>query len=549
MLKNEYNIQIFHYGLYPKKIPVFRKYSVHLVILYTMSKVKNDSLFRLIKSLSKSEKWQFKVYASRVNAGKQKKFIELFDAISRQKEYNEAALLHLPGIMPSQLPNLKVNLYRQLLTNLALHNHNTPESTVARYTEHARFLYDKCLYADCLVILEKAKKWARENYQLALLLELLNIEKLAIIQTSAQNAAERVNRLIRETNDVAEQVQNINRYSNLSIQLSTFYQRLGFIRNNQDLVDVRQFYKKHAPKFHASQLSVLEKMYLYHTITGYNFFVQDFEAGYTNAKKWLALFDANPALVTAKTEMYIRALNNLLVAQNKLYLYNEFRETHQTLVSLKRRKDIVMSENLNLNLFKAIYIHEINRHFMLGEFKSGTRVVAALNKELMNFIPKLSKHTVMIFYYKIACLYFGSYQFKIAIKWLNLIINENQSDLREDLQSFARILRLISYYELNNTEMIEYNIRSTYRFLQKKQSFVKYQLLIMAFLRSIKKTDTEKETTRQFQRLKDDMQKLEKNKFERRAFIYFDIISWLESKIGKEPMQEIIKQKNRKILK
>jgi len=514
-----------------------------------MSKVKNDSLFRLVKSLTKSEKWQFKVYASRVQADKQKKFVELFDAISRQKEYDEQALTRIKSINPAQLPNLKVHLYKQLLTNLSNHNHTTPESLVTRYADHARFLYDKCLYADCLIILEKAKRSARENYQPVLLLELFNIEKLAVIQTSGPNAADKVNKLVDEITEVGKQIQNINRYSNLAIQLNIYYQRLGFIRNNNDLTSVRSFYRRHLPKFNPSKLSVLEKMYLYYTITGYNFFCQDFKAGYTNAKKWVAIFEDNPALITGKTELYIKALNNLLVAQNKLYLYSEFKETHNKLVSLKRRKDIMLSENLNLNLFKAIYIHEINRHFMLGEFKSGTRVVAALNKEIVEFIPKLNQNTVMILYYKIACLYFGSHQFKTAIKWLNRIINEKESSLREDLQSFARILRLISYYELNSTEMVEYNIRSTYRFLQKKQSFVKYQLLIMKFLRGIKKTDTEVEIGKQFGRLKVEMQKLEKNKFERRAFIYFDIISWLESKISQRPMEAIIKLKSRKILK
>jgi hypothetical protein len=203
----------------------------------------------------------------------------------------------------------------------------------------------------------------------------------------------------------------------------------------------------------------------------------------------------------------------------------------------------LLTENLNLNLFKAIYIHEMNRHFMLGEFKSGTRIVNALEKELLNFFPKLNRNTVMIFYYKIACLYFGAYQFKTALKWLNKIINERVSDTREDLQSFARILRLICYYELEDSEMIQYNILSTYRFLQKKQNFVSYQQLIMKFLRNIKKTDTRAKTIKQFALLKLQMKKIENNRFEKRAFIYFDMVSWLESKIENKTMQEIVQEK------
>ncbi|MDP2385065.1 MAG: hypothetical protein Q8M29_01720 [Bacteroidota bacterium] len=508
-----------------------------------MSKVKNDSIFSLINSLSKSEKWQFKVYANRLNKTGNKIFVEAFDIISGQKEYNEQELLSIEKLKPSQVPNIKQNLYKQILASLSNSSVMSQENQVTRYVEHAKFLYNKCLYNDCLIIIEKAKRAARENYQLIMMLELLELEKAAIIQTANDNISERIDKSVQEITEVSRQLQNINRFSNLSVRLTAFYQHVGFIRDNKDLKSVRDYYNKNFPEFNIRDLSELEQLYLYSTITSFYFFVQDFNKGYKYAKKWLQVFEHNPKLIKAKTELYIKALNNVLVAQNKLFLYAEFKEIHQRLVSLKRQKQIILTENLQLNLFKAIYIHEINRHFMLGEFKSGTRIVNALEKDLMNFIPKLNRNTVMIFDYKIACLYFGNYQFKVSIKWLNKIINEKTSDLREDLQSFARILRLICYFELEDAEMINYNVKATYRFLQKKHSFVKYQQLIMDFLRNSKKTDTRSNTIARFGQLKKNMQKLENNRFEKRAFIYFDIVSWLESKIENKSMQEIVQQK------
>lgn len=509
-----------------------------------MSKVRPDSLFNLVHALNKSEKWQFKVYANRLNKQKDKIFVQVFDLLERQKEYDESLISGIRGIKSAQIPNIKQNLYKQILASLSNSSVMAQENAVTRYVEHAKFLYNKCLYNECLIVIEKAKKAAREHFQLIILLELLELEKSAVLQTANENINQSIDRLVDEIAEVARQIQNINRFSNLSVRLTAFYRHVGSIRNKEDLKNVREYYMSNFPVFSMRQLSPLELLYLHLTVSGYYFFVQDHRNGYKYAKKCVQVFDEHPGLIKAKTELYIKALNNLLVAQNKLFLYSEFRETHHRLVSLKRQKQIVLNENLELNLFKAIYIHEINRHFMLGEFKSGTRIVNALEKELLNFIPKLNKNTVMTFYYKIACLYFGNYQFKTAIKWLNRIINEKASELREDLQSFARILRLICYYELDDAEMIVYNIRATYRFLQKKQSFVKYQQLIMGYLRSTKKTDTPAKTIGRFKELKQEMQKLENNRFEKRAFIYFDIVSWLESKIENRSMQEIVKQKS-----
>jgi hypothetical protein len=39
------------------------------------------------------------------------------------------------------------------------------------------------------------------------------------------------------------------------------------------------------------------------------------------------------------------------------------------------------------------------------------------------------------------------------------------------------------------------------------------------------------------------LQRYEKNRFETRAFMYLDIISWLESKIRHVPVQDVIREK------
>jgi hypothetical protein len=47
----------------------------------------------------------------------------------------------------------------------------------------------------------------------------------------------------------------------------------------------------------------------------------------------------------------------------------------------------------------------------------------------------------------------------------------------------------------------------------------------------------------QFEKLLVTLKNLEKNRLESRAFMYLDIISWLESKIDNKPVQDIIRQK------
>jgi hypothetical protein len=510
-----------------------------------MANVKSEQLFNLINALSKGEKRFFKLYVSRLGDTDAKKFIILFNAIEKQKVYDELKILSREKTLsPQQLPNLKTHLYFQLLKSLRLGNSNSLRSIkVLELIDYARLLYSKCLYKECVKMIDKAKKLAVSYDQSIFLLEILELEKLVISKTLDVGNKERVDQIIIETNSASDRIKNINSFSNLSIKLDSFYHQLGFVRDKSGLKKVTDFFRSSLPEYNIVHLSFQEKLYLYKSYVGYCLFIQDFSQGYGYAIKWVKLFEEQPEMRFLKPELYIKALNSLLSVQNKLYKYSEFTETLKQLVSIKRDKKIILTENLNLNLFKAIYIHEINRHFMLGDFKQGTRIVAALESELIKFVTKLDKHSILLLYYKIACLYFGSSNYRSAISWLNKIVNEREIALREDLHSFSRILSLISHYELGNEDLIEANIKSTYRYLIKKGNLLLYEKYILDFLKGLLMERKIKNIQNRFINLKYQMELLLTNKFEKRAFLYFDIISWLESKIEKRSVQEVFKEK------
>jgi hypothetical protein len=510
-----------------------------------MSNVKSEQLFNLIKTLSKGEKRFFKLYVSRLGNIGDMKFVILFDAIEKQKIYNEEKILERePALNPKQLPNLKTHLYFQLLKSLRLCNSSSLRSIeVMELIDYARLLYSKCLYKECVKMLDKAKRMAVSYDQSVFQLEILELEKLVISKTLDAGNEERVNQIIEETLKVTESIKNINLFSNLSIKLDSYYNQLGFVRNKNGLEKVTEFFNSSLPDYDIHKLSFQEKLYLYKSFVGYYFFIQNFEQGYSFAYKWVMLFEEQPEMKALKPELYIKALNSLLSAQNKLYKYAEFTDTLKQLVAIKRDKKIILTENLNLNLFRAIYVHEINRHFMLGDFKSGTRIVAALEHELTNFVTKLDKHSILLLYYKIACLYFGSGNYRTALSWLNKITNEREIALREDLHSFARILSLICHFELGNDDLVESYIKSTYRYFTKKGDLSLYQKYILHFLKSLLMETRIRHVKNRFIALKGHMESLKENKFEKRAFLYFDIVSWLESKIENRTVQAIIKEK------
>jgi hypothetical protein len=145
----------------------------------------------------------------------------------------------------------------------------------------------------------------------------------------------------------------------------------------------------------------------------------------------------------------------------------------------------------------------------------------------------------LVFYYKIACLYFGAADYASTINYLNKIINW-KVDLRTDLQCYARLLHLISHYELGNYELLQYLIRSVYRFMAKMQNLSVVEEEIFKFLQQSFKIN-QQQVKESFEQLRDKLIQYEVNPLERRSFMYLDIISWLDSKIKGVAVQEVIK--------
>lgn len=115
--------------------------------------------------------------------------------------------------------------------------------------------------------------------------------------------------------------------------------------------------------------------------------------------------------------------------------------------------------------------------------------------------------------------------------------------MREDLMCFARILNLVAHYEAGLDYHLDSLVKSTYRFLIKMNDLHEVQKEMIKFLRNLPDVSP-LNIKDEFRELHGKLKKYEDHPFERRAFLYLDIISWLESKIENRPVKEIIKEKN-----
>jgi hypothetical protein len=139
-------------------------------------------------------------------------------------------------------------------------------------------------------------------------------------------------------------------------------------------------------------------------------------------------------------------------------------------------------------------------------------------------------------------MHFGHGNNEACIYYLDKVISNKSLLIREDLQCFARVLNLVAHYEAGLDSNIETLLKSTYKFLIKTNDLYEVQKEMIKFLRGLQ--DIYPQDIKQaFEKLRDTLKKYEDHPYERRAFLYLDVMSWLESKIQNVPIAEVIRQK------
>jgi len=517
-----------------------------------MPNLSTDALFILLKSLERAEKRNFKLYVTRNTTSTDLKIIQLFDALDKMKEYDEEELLRKnESIQKQQLSNLKAHLYDQILASLRiLKQHENIDLQIHEQLDHAKILYNKGLYLQSLRLLEKIKTLTKQNNQVTYLLQVLFLEKKIESLHITRSMQDRAKQLSEEIDEVNQRLYLIAKASNLSLQLYGWYIQHGHARNDEDRAALDAMMKDPVLEEIKTASGFYEKMYRYQCKCWYGFINQDFLLHYRYSQKWVDLYEANENMKMIETAQYIKALHNLISAHFDLRNVQKLKDTIALLEQFSKEPIVLNNKNNQIQCFVYIYIAKINQHFLEGSFSEGLDMIPTMEEQLKEIEPFIDSHRVLVFYYKIACLYFGAGESAKAIDYLNKIINW-KLNLRDDLQCYARLLHLIAHYELGNMEVVNYLSKSVYRFMGKMDNLSTVEEILFNFLKkSIQKygragvAGMNKEELKQaFEELLILLRPLQQNKLESRAFMYLDIISWLESRIQEKDVQSIIREK------
>ncbi len=504
---------------------------------------RNDSLFRLIKSLSKSEKRFFKIYSSRHVIGEQNNYIQLFDAIDKQKSYREDLILKkfAKKKFARRISVAKSYLYELILKSMNVyHAQNSVEAQLRELLGNIAFLFEKNIFDQTSKLLTKAQKLVIEYELLSFLPAIIRWQKkLLEAQFYADNSEADLFQLHEEEKTILHKLLNTNDYWLLYSRFYYHHTHQGIVGNRADLELFTQITNAPLLQDESQALSYHSQLLLYKTYSTYYFITRDFPNCYTYSKKLVNLLESRPELLKLDSMLYVNSVNNLLNMAGPMGKSDERTDYLDRLQTMMEDKSFKKSEALNIKLFQAYYYHSLIHHNS-GNFTEGMPYVRAMEEGLGIYKERMDTMGVVMLCFYAFHVSFGAEEYEYAHQWLQQILTHDDSNIRQDIYNFSKILNLITVYEMGDTQLLPATIKSTYAFLYKKEKQYQLETLMLKFLKKLTQNPSSQQLKTLLLNARNDLQALQNDNMERRVFAYFDFIAWLHSKVTQKSFKQIM---------
>jgi tetratricopeptide (TPR) repeat protein len=193
-------------------------------------------------------------------------------------------------------------------------------------------------------------------------------------------------------------------------------------------------------------------------------------------------------------------------------------------------------------LLRCLTVQTLNKCFLEGDYK---RHEHSLNRYLLKIedsINFIDKNNQLVILYKAAVLYFGLQDYDKCKMYLDRVLADKNEHLREDLKSFAYLLYVITLYEERDYQKLEKMRKRAFVYLRQRNILGQFHHIILQF---IKKSEDilPLDMKAELKNLRSALEPLAEDKFESKPLLYFDVMSWLESKISGRQFLDVVKEK------
>ncbi|MBC8047982.1 MAG: hypothetical protein H7Y00_14385 [Fimbriimonadaceae bacterium] len=436
--------------------------------------IATDTTFRLVKSLTKSEKRYFRLFAS-ITEG-EKNYMRIFDEMDKQSVYDEKKIkLKFKDKKFVNHFTYEKNYLQQMILK-ALRNYNTGEElNYIHALADIEILMKKAIPEIALPILKKYKQRT---------IELENLAEYLVFSRSEMRFAA----AMQQTDWFAEYVESgykkdaeiIDRWK-YSLFIITKYNALNILKGKYKFIKNKEFLKEldkmmREPLWNDlfNKVGVKGKIAWFNFFILYNTLLKDYNTAYKYTNDQLAFIkDNNLSIETIGFFNYPALLISNIQTSSILEKYEEVNESCKQLYQLLEGKEYDKVPQIRNQYITTYFTAHINNLALWGKFEKCITFYQD-KKEIISALKNSAGNEFIISVnYYLALSYFGLEQYDKALDYINLVLEHKNSEHYAIETVPAQVLYVMIHLELGNREFIMNYLRTFKRYFSKQHIDIK----------------------------------------------------------------------------
>lgn len=507
-----------------------------------------DDLFQLIGSLTRSEKRYFTLHASMHR--KDTRHLLLFKTIEKQKEYDEDALRRLfqEKGFTEQLSVAKNYLHRMIMKVLrSYHGEISQNAQVKDMLRDAEILMMKGLYGQSRKMLAKAAEIATANNFHFYLMEINYWKRQLLYWRDATNiSSENLELQHEELYSEAERL--INEMSMINTSRHTFdrLKHHGPLHAPGALEQLRNGIPEDIRNGTVSaDVSYITRMNFLYARLHYLYVTCDFPEHYSSSLEFITLAENSTWRDAESSNHLLCGLDMLLDNLLSSGRYSEAAAVVEQFKAAGSCERTASQSPSPLQFFARHFEYQLRIDAGLGDFSTARARIPDILKNLEAEGGAVDEEPFFPLRFSFGIVCFGTRDFHGALRWIEPLLNYGPGDPSANWNawySVTRMLQLLIHYEIGNADVLDYMLKSYYRFLARKQHPYQTEELLLRFLKRVLRAPGRMEVQRELKSLATELRAIYHNPFERQIFSSLDILAWTESRIQGKTFPEILRE-------
>jgi hypothetical protein len=502
---------------------------------------KTDSLLILVKSLTKAEKRYFRLW-SNLQSG-DKVYLSLFDLLDTHSSLDEV-LVQFEKEQGGKCFEMAVKYLYAVLMDclLRLREKQDVQTDICNKISKAAILFERELFEDAIDELNKAKRLATdfENDLLLQLIRRTELQYLRAFDFEGLTERELVNKQMK-IHEVMKYSRNINQHVQLYDILKHRLIYKGYARSDKQKEDLNDLVlsELHLIANSSYRGFEAEKLHLLFQAT-YYLNSGNYKSAIRFYQELINLFEENKHLLLNPPIYYLSAIRGIL---DSLQIAGLYKEMPFFLSKLEEIENSDYSTEFVLSVKVLRYNYESSRLIHTGEFEAAKELMRKAGDSLFRKSALLSLEDQLKLHLSAAILYICTNEYSLARKRMKEIFGSGKLYYALPSYKTTRLVNLLLQAELGNYNFFENEIESIKRNIRyEKQSYIT-EKLVFKFVQAYPLPFYEKNRLKLWEQYRKDIQKIQQSKYERQLLKTFDFLSWIESKLTHQLLQNVLMDK------